>query len=300
MVVNEVYANGLQVQYKVEQYNDNNFRLIRIFKKQKSLFDTEDFIDSSEGLSDTNIDIISNQHDISLSRTKRNIRRICFSNNFEFFATWTIDSNLCDRYSLTAVVDKMKELLKAYQRKYKDFKYIYVIEKHKDGAFHFHGLVKNIPLEEFCQFKVGDKMSRRLADKVLKGSIIYHIPFFDNKLGFNSFTKINHYSKCCNYILKYITKDTIETTENQRYFCSRGLSKGQSYSVSYIPNELFENIRSYDFHINNDKNSPLICSVRDININELNKSDLLNFGNTIDLPSFRDYLQKILKIKKDF
>lgn len=76
--------------------------------------------------------------DSSISRSKRNIRRICLSNDFEYFATWTINSDFCDRFTLSVIQKKMQQLLKAYQRKFPDFKYIYVFEKHKDGAIHMH------------------------------------------------------------------------------------------------------------------------------------------------------------------
>lgn len=252
--------------YKVERYNNTAFRVIR-FNNQRS---------SSTSSSDFEFDEHS-QEEISLSRTKRNVRRICLSNDFEYFATWTIDSKLCDRYSLTDCVEKMKKLLKAFQRKYKDFKYIYVIEKHIDGAFHFHGLIKGVPIEVFEQFKIGDKMSYKIAGKVFKGCKIYHIPFFDNKLGYNTFTKIQFYNKCCNYILKYISKDNIQTTEGQRYFCSRGLSKGESYEVKYIPYELFDSQNSYSL-------DDLII-VRDLYLDELKRDDLFSFGNLEDKKS---------------
>lgn len=111
-----------------------------------------------------------------------------------------------------------------------------------------------------------------MVQKVVKGCKIYHIPFFDNSLGFNTFTKIEHYNKCCNYILKYISKDTVRTNEGQIYFCSRGLSKGDSYEVKYIPYELFNNSYKYDD----------ICEVKDIYIDKLSKNDLLYFNNIVD------------------
>lgn len=263
--------NNYKTIYRVERYNDNAFRVIKLYRSSK------------KNCNNVYNDVIyeydtSSSDEISLSRSKRNIRRIGLSNNFEFFATWTVDSKLCDRYSLTAIVEKMKTLCKAFQRKYKNFKYIYVIEKHEDGAFHFHGLIKGVPLEDFIQFKIGDKMSKKIADKVKKGAIIYHIPFFDEKLGFNTFTKIKNYNKCCNYILKYVTKDTVRTLEGRVYFCSRGLSKGESYEVKYIPHELFESTSTFNYQD--------LCSIRDLYFDSITKNDLLAFGDIKNLGSF--------------
>ena len=83
---------------------------------------------------------------ISLSRTKNNIKNICLSNNFEYFCTMTVDSKNADRFSLQEVQDKMKKICKSIKRKNKDFAYIYITEEHKNGAFHFHGMCKNIDL----------------------------------------------------------------------------------------------------------------------------------------------------------
>lgn len=269
--------NNYSTTYRVERYNDTAFRVIKTY--------------GSSGNKNVNYNDIydkSSVEDISLSRTKRNIRRIALSNNFEYFATWTIDSKLCDRFFLSDCVEKMKSLLKAYKRKNKDFKYLYIIEKHKSGAFHFHGLVKGVPIEDLKQFKIGDTMSKKIADRVKKGMIIYHIPFFDNNLGYNTFTKIQSYNRCCNYIIKYISSDTIRTAENQIYFCSRGLSKGESYEVKYIPHELFEN--GYTFED--------ICVVRDLYFDTMNKFDFLAFGEIKDVQSLFSMLLSYLTIKK--
>lgn len=258
----------------------------------RSISKTNNFI---EGL----IGDDKSSHDISISRTKRNIRRICLSNNFEYFATWTIDSSLADRYSLSAIVDKMKELCKAFQRIHKDFKYIYVIEKHKDGAFHFHGLVKGVPMyymsrgrkiDVLKQFKIGDTMSSKIAKQVSEGAEIFHIPFFDNKLGYNTFTKIKSYNRCCNYIIKYISKDSVETLEGQRYFCSRGLSKGESYEVNYIPYELFESTQAY--HLEE------LCSIRDLYFDTITQADLLSFSKIQDTESIIHFIKKYIDKKK--
>ena len=83
---------------------------------------------------------------ISLSRTKRNIKELALCNNFEYFATITINSKNCDRYSLIEAQKLLRKNLYKIKRKNNNFKYLFITEKHKDGAFHFHGLVANIPL----------------------------------------------------------------------------------------------------------------------------------------------------------
>lgn len=78
---------------------------------------------------------------ISISRTKRNIKKICLCNNFDYFATFTVSSKHCDRFHLEEVQDKIKKICKKIKRKNKEFAYIYITEKHKNRCFPFswHG-----------------------------------------------------------------------------------------------------------------------------------------------------------------
>lgn len=179
---------------------------------------------------------------ISLSRTKRNIREICLSNDFEYFVTFTVDSKNADRFSLDECQSLIRKRLKTYQKWIcKDLKYILITEKHKNGAFHFHGMMKGLRESDFYINKNGF-LSNRMFDKV----------------GFNSFCNIDgNYVRCCNYIIKYISKDCIKNSNNQIYFCSRGLKKADRFDVKIDINidYTFENdyVKILDFS-SDDKN----------------------------------------------
>lgn len=75
---------------------------------------------------------------ISLSRTKRNIKELALCNCFEYFATITINSEVGGRYNLINCQNLLKRKLKTIKKYNKNFKYLFITEKHKDGAFHFH------------------------------------------------------------------------------------------------------------------------------------------------------------------
>lgn len=205
-------------------------------------------------------------HRVSLSRTKKHIKEIALCNNFEYFATLTINSKSCDRYSLTDCQDRLKKILKAFKRKNKDFAYIFITEKHKDGAFHFHGLIKGV------------------SDFYINSNGYLSHTMFD-KIGFNSFSKIKDYNKTCNYIMKYITKDCVKNEHNQIYISSRGLKKAISEEILPVDLSLFKtnyhNVYTNDF-----------CSIIEFSCDELSLSQKLlfiekiknkiNFRNNID------------------
>lgn len=230
---NDVYSSHC---YLV-QYNDDYFKIIlNKYQREKGF---------EEITKKNNINDIDEVQRISLSRTKRNIKEIALCNNFEYFATWTVDATKCDRYNLELSETKMRKLCKKIKRNNKNFKYIFISEKHKDGAFHFHGLVKNI-------------------DLYINNNGYYSNVIFD-ELGYNSFSKIIDYNKTCNYITKYITKDCIKNLHNQIYFCSKGLKKAEKYEIPPLElNWKFEN----DF-----------CKIIEFSPDDLSKSDFFQvFG----------------------
>ena len=185
-------------------YNGYNFRLVKVkscrlpdFEEQKSL-----------GTFDYNSEEVSR---CSLSRTRRNIREIALCNNFEYFVTITINGDNLNRFNLDEVQTQLKKSLKKIKRKNADFQYIIITERHVDGAFHFHGLVKGID----------EKSNDLYINKY--GYISSHI--LDTDLGYVSFSKIKDLTRVSNYITKYITKDCVKNSHNQVYISSRGLLK---------------------------------------------------------------------------
>ena len=219
-----------KTRYFIYTYNDNDIRLVKIkscrmpdFEEQKSL-----------GTFDYNSDEVSR---ISLSRTRRNIREIALCNEFEYFVTLTISSDLGDRYSLEDCQFRLKKILKKIKRSNKNFRYIFITERHKDGAFHFHGLTTGFD------------------DLYINDNGYYSSYIFTHELGYNSFSKINDYTKCCNYITKYITKDCVKNSHNQVYISSRGLKKATREEFTFLD---FEPSFTNDF-----------CEIKDIQINKL-------------------------------
>lgn len=235
---NQIYKD----KFFLYQYNDNDFRIIlNKYTREKGFEEIKNqnsFIPQTED---------EEKQRISLSRTKRNIREIALCNNFTHFATITVNSKNADRFSLSKCQDLLKYKIKEkIRRKNKDFAYIFITEKHKDGAFHFHGLVKGL------EFYINN--NGYLSNDV-----------FD-EIGFNSFSKIKDFEKTCNYITKYITKDCVKNENNQIYICSRGLKKAIKYEINPIDIKWsYEN----DF-----------CKIKDFNINNnISKEELLNLIN---------------------
>ena len=150
----------------------------------------------------------------SILRTKTTIRDIVLCNDFELFATFTFDPSKVDRYNYHACSYKMRAWLHHQKDlatlRGKDFKYLIIPERHKDGAIHFHALLSGY--------------SSTLKDSGLKTSSlrpIYNITSF--RSGFTTAVPIDSKESVSSYVTKYITKDLISEFKKQRFFCSKGL-----------------------------------------------------------------------------
>lgn len=230
---NQVY----DTRFYLYQYNDENIRFVcQKFHRRKGF----------ELIGDNKISSSDEVERVSISRTRRNIRELSLCNNFEYFATLTINSINADRFSLTNCQDLLRKKLKKLKRKNSDFAYLFITEKHKDGAFHFHGLIKGV--DDFYYNENG-YLSHKVFDEI----------------GFNSFSHIKSYSKCCNYITKYITKDCIKNEAGTVYISSRGLKKADKYEIDPI---------NIDWSFEND-----FCKIKDINFSELTKEEILQIYN---------------------
>lgn len=194
---------------------------------------------------------------ISLSRTKSRIKEICLNNDFEYFGTITVNSKNCNRFDLNDVQDKMKKIChKLYRKceKHNKFKFIFITETHKNGAYHFHGMFKNFPKDDIYLNK-NNYLSSHMFDL----------------LGFNSFDVIKDYTACCHYITKYITKDCIKNENNQIYFCSRGLKRADyEYMIDEDLQKIFPNKKIF---------CNKYCQKVDFDISRLNSVHARNLNN---------------------
>ena len=152
---------------------------------------------------------------VSKNRTINSIYDICKSNQWSYFITLTFDKEKVDRYNYDDVSQAMIKWLHSIKNSCSpDLKYIIVPELHKDGAYHFHGLIDNIGNMEMIDSKKRTK----------NNDIIYNIKNY--KLGFTTATRVKENNKVATYITKYITKELFTTIQNKkRYWSSKNLNK---------------------------------------------------------------------------
>lgn len=152
---------------------------------------------------------------VAFKRSKNTIYKLACNNKpWEYFVTFTFNSDKVDRYDFSVVSKKLSKWLNHIKsRSCPDFGYIIVPEKHKDGAWHFHGLFKNCDNLNFIDSGIKDN----------QGRTIYNISNY--KFGFTTATKLSDIDKAVSYILKYISKDLFgdNLKGKKRYWRSKNL-----------------------------------------------------------------------------
>lgn len=220
--------------YNVKIYHyvngEQQFRIYtRAIKKNEKSENMHFDINSNKldlNIEESNSDLDRSQNN-SINRTINKIYEITRSNLWEYFVTFTFSPDKCNRFDYDDVtkvfhqwIDRVKKSISP------NLKYIFVPEKHKSGAFHFHGLISNI----------GDMKLVNSGHKS-KGKIIYNIDSYD--LGFTTATKVSDTSKVSNYITKYITKELLNVSKNKkRYWHSNNLDTALIEEIEMLSDDV--------------------------------------------------------------
>lgn len=147
-------------------------------------------------------------------RAKNKIWDYARSNVWDYFLTFTFNKKMVDRYNYDECKSKLSKWLNNASQRYcnGELKYLIVPEQHKDGAWHFHGLLSNCGSISMIDSGLRDDAGR----------IIYNLPQF--KYGFTTSTAVTDTNRAAIYITKYVTKALCLTlTGKCRYLCSKNL-----------------------------------------------------------------------------
>lgn len=164
---------------------------------------------------------------VSRNRTLKNLYYDTRSNVWKWFVTLTFDPQKVNRYDYDSVVEKLKKWLIVCRRSCPGMKYILVPELHKDGAYHFHGLMAECDNLQFVDSGHRDN----------SGKVIYNIGKY--RLGFTTATLVESSEKVSKYISKYITKELCAATfGRKRYWKSRNLAQAEVVTLTLVEDDL--------------------------------------------------------------
>lgn len=167
----------------------------------------------------------------SISRTKSRIFELAMCNEFSFFCTFTTsEKKVKDRYNLEEFQKSFAQFIRNLNRK-RDKKIVYLLipEKHKDGAWHLHGLIEGLEIgTDLREFSLEEHLPYRLRTMLINGEKVYNWDKYSNKYGYFTASKIRNKDAVSAYICKYITKDLakkVRESGQHLYFASQGLKR---------------------------------------------------------------------------
>ena len=211
MVWIRTYSKYIDDYYNIKKFNDDMFKITYCKTPVKRAgFEKEKKFVASR---DKNKKKLTN----NIARARTRIFEYAICNEFEYFITLTINGDYLDRYNLKEYIKKLGQFIRDYRKKYEvNIQYLLIPEKHKDGAWHCHGLIKGIPERQLVKNEHG----------------YLDWPDYRNRFGFCSIDEIKNQVAVSKYITKYIRKsfDTgkgVTDKESKLYYCSRDLKKPQ-------------------------------------------------------------------------
>lgn len=184
--------------------------------------------------------------DNSFSRARSMVLQYALCNPWTYFFTGTLDRQKFDRYDLDTFNSRLTQFIRDKRKIYESkIQYLLVPEKHKDGAWHIHGLVHNLPDAAVCGF------APPAPKKLIDGGFL-NWPDYMHKFGFCSLAPIRDPIATAYYISKYVSKDLAQREGDlgkHLYFHSRPLKKAEKASDVYLYNPGLDDLctHEYDF-----------------------------------------------------
>lgn len=182
--------------------------------------------------------------DNNISRARSMVLQYALCNPWTYFFTGTIDPAKFDRFDLDTYMGRLSQWIRDKRKAYNaKFQVLLVPEHHKDGAYHVHGLVHDLPEASLANFGSGAPESLR------KGGFL-NWPDYQAKFGYCSLAQIRDPIAVSFYITKYISKDLgrrVSDLGKHLYFHSRPLRTAVKASDVYLPNSGLDRLCTHDY-----------------------------------------------------
>lgn len=182
----------------------------------------------------------------AISRAKSDIFDVAMCNKWEYFGTFTISPEHFDRYNLKEYHKTFSQFIRDERKRTgSKISFVLVPERHKDGAWHEHGLISGLPADDVRLFTNEDNIPLSLKKRIDKGCAEWQR--YSNKFGYCTIEPVRDKIRTAAYITKYITKSIGEDRESGEhlYYCSRGLKRPEKIVAGRICDTELSNIEEF-------------------------------------------------------
>lgn len=149
----------------------------------------------------------------NIRRAKNSVFEIAAANEWEYMVTFTLDSNVIDRYDISAISKPFLKWLQNTSAR-RGLRYLIIPERHADGAIHFHGLTAGgLDLIDSGTVKVSGKKkpikistAKRLHIPTEEWRTVWNVQNY--RFGYSSAIALDGNAEAvARYVTKYVTKD---------------------------------------------------------------------------------------------
>lgn len=173
----------------------------------------------------------------SYCRARSMVLQYALCNQWDYFITITVSPERFDRWDLDSIYKYISQWFRDYRKKYGSscIRYVLVPEHHKDGAWHFHGLIAGINPDHVSSFVPG------LHPLKLVAAGYKNFGKLADAVGYVSMSELRNPVGAAFYVTKYITKEHARSDFYQHlYYCSRGLKTAQPVADCYTYDSTLE------------------------------------------------------------
>lgn len=225
--------------YSCYRYNGDFCKIVKFKRRAGDGFPRSDREEKSEN------EKIGERFLASLSRSRSMVLQYVLSNGWDYFCTFTIDGSKHDRFNLDNFYVRFSQFVRDYRKKYGcALVYVLVPEKHQDGAWHLHGVIRGLPADAVSHFVRGVH-----PENLVNGGFL-NWDDYSSRFGYCSLGLVRDPVKVAFYLAKYITKDmgeNIRRVGSHMYYASRGIKKAQHYGDCYFSAPELDNFLSNDY-----------------------------------------------------
>lgn len=219
--------------YSIHQYREDFFKVV-MFKGNRS----------GIRLNPEQHEHYDNKLDAAFSRARSMVLQYGLCNQWDYFFTGTIDETKFDRFDLDVYYRALSQWIRDKRKAYgTQIQFLLVPEHHKDGAWHIHGLVSNLPNSALSKFP-------KSAPKKLREHDYLNWADYQQKFGFCSLGRICDPIATAFYISKYVSKDLSRRSGEvgkHLYFHSRPLRKAEKASDVYFFSQRLDDVCTHDY-----------------------------------------------------
>ena len=146
------------------------------------------------------------RYDSSLSRTRARLYELIACNDWEWFGTFTLDPSRWDASDLCAWRTSFSRWLRNCRRSGGAYRYCFVPERHKSGAWHMHGVLGGVPTGVLRQMQADEYLPYDLLGRIRRGEQVMDWPGYRQRYGWCTLLPLRSREACAAYVTKYVTK----------------------------------------------------------------------------------------------